>query len=158
MLVDVVHLLVQQLRELLNLDLAVDGLLPLEVLLALEVEGSVDGEPVELAALELVVHIALDACQIAQLALLDVDQELHVVPNHMILLLVLLKAILLSVQDVPFNPADEAGTVLILLNALLLLTNLRKFIHDNSPNNLVHDDLNDEEVAEVDEHIPEGDG
>lgn len=152
------HLLVQQLGQLLDLHLAVDGLLPLHVLLALEVEGAVDGEPVQLAALELVVDVALDACQVSQLALLDVDEELHVVPNHMVLLLVLLEAILLPVEDVPLDAADEAGTVLVLLDALLLLSDLRELVDNNSPNNLIHDDLDDEEVAEVDQHIPERNG
>lgn len=152
------HLLVQQLGQLLDLHLAVDGLLPLHVLLALEVEGAVDGEPVQLAALELVVDVALDASEVSQLALLDVDEELHVVPNHMVLLLVLLEAILLPVEDVPLDAADEAGTVLVLLDALLLLTDLRELVDDDSPNNLIHDDLDDEEVAEVDEHIPERNG
>ena len=148
------HLLVQQLGELLNLNLAVDGLLALQVFLALEVEGPVDGEPVELAALELVVDVSLDARQVSQLALLDVDEELHVVPNDVVFLLVLFKAILLSVEDVPLDTAYEAGTVLVLLDALLLLTDLGKFVNDDSPDNLIHDDLDDEEVAEVDQHIP----
>lgn len=114
-LVDVVHLSVQQFGQFLDLRLPVDGLLAFEVLLALEMEGPVDGEPVQLATLVLVEHVPFNTGQVSQFALLDVYQKLHIIPYHMILLLMLLEPIFLPVQDVPLNPANEAETVLILL-------------------------------------------
>ena len=85
------------------------------------------------------------------------DQKLHIIPDHMVLLFVFLEAVLLSVQDVPFNAADKAKTVLILLQAFLLLTDLCELVDDDGADDLVHDDLDNEEVAEVDQHVPEGD-
>lgn len=81
-------------------------------------------------------------------------QELHVVPDYVILLLVLLESILLPVQHIPLNPTDEAEAVLVLFQALLLLSNLGKLVDDNGTNDLVHDHLDDEQVAEIHQHIP----
>ena len=77
------------------------------------------------------------------------DEELHVVPNHMVLGLVLFEAILLAVESVPLESADEAELVLVHLKALFFLPDLGKLVDDNGANHLVHDHLDDEEVAEV---------
>lgn len=63
-------------------------------------------------------------------------------------------SILLSVHDVPLNAEDEAGAVLVLLDALLLVTDLSELVDDEGSDNL-HDDFDDEEIAEIDEYVPE---
>lgn len=60
-------------------------------------EGAVDGEPIQLATFILVINIALDTSKISQFALFDMYEELHVVPDHMILLLMFFETILFSV-------------------------------------------------------------
>lgn len=75
----------------------------------------------------------------------------------MILLLMLLETILLPIQNIPLNPANETKTVLILLQAFLLLTDLCELVNYDGSNDLIHDDLDDEEIAEIHEDVPEGD-
>jgi hypothetical protein len=68
------------------------------------------------------------------------------------------EAILFPVQDIPLNAANETYFILICLQLLLLLPDLGKLVDDDGSDDLVHDDLDDEEIAEVDEHVPEGNG
>lgn len=82
------------------------------------------------------------------------DEKLHIIPDDMVFLLMLLEAVFLAIKDIPLDTTDEAGAVLVFLNALFLLTNLGELVDDDSSNNLIHDDLYDEEVAEVNQHIP----
>lgn len=69
----------------------------------------------------------------------------------------LLKPILLPIQNISLNPTNETKTVLILLQAFLLLTDLCELIDYDGSNDLIHDDLDDEQIAEVDQDVPEGD-
>lgn len=107
-------------------------------------ERPIDGKPVQLATLVLIEHIPLNTSQVAQFAFFDMYQKLHIIPDNMILLLMLLKTILLPIQNIPLYPTNETKTVLILLQAFLLLPDLRELIDDDGSYNLIHDDLDDE--------------
>lgn len=120
-------------------------------------EASVDGEPVQLSALVLIIDIALNTSQVPKFALFDVYQKLHIIPNDMVLLLVLLKTILLSIENVALNAANKTDLVFVLLELLLFLSNLCKFVNNDGSDNLIHDNLDDEEVAKIDEDIPDCD-
>ena len=120
-------------------------------------EASVDGEPVQLSALVLIIDIALNTSQVAKFALFDVYQKLHIIPNDMVLLLVLLKTIFLSIENVALNAANKADLVFVLLELLLFLSNLCKFVNNDGSDNLIHDNLDDEEVAKIDQNIPDCD-
>jgi hypothetical protein len=72
-LVDIVDLPIQQLCQFLDFSLTIDTFFPLQILLAFQVEGSIDGEPIQLSTLKLIVHIPFDTCQVAELTLFDVD-------------------------------------------------------------------------------------
>lgn len=72
----------------------------------------------------------------------------------MILLFMLLEPILFPIQDIPLYPTNKAETVLILLKTFLLLTYLSEFIDNNSANDLIHDNLNDEQVAKINQYVP----
>lgn len=82
------------------------------------------------------------------------DQELHVVPYDMIFFFVFLKTVLLTVENVSLDAADETKWVFIFLEAFFLFTNLSKFIDDYGTDDLVHYDLYYEEVTEVYEDVP----
>lgn len=114
MLIDVVYLSVQQFGQFFDLHLSAHPFILLSLLLALQMKGTVDWEPVKFATLVLVVHESFDTRQIAQLALFYMDQKLHVVPYDMILFLMLLEPVFLSVEYVSLYAADEAEFVLIL--------------------------------------------
>lgn len=81
------------------------------------------------------------------------NKELHVVPNNMVLLFVFIEAVLLPIQFISFQPTNKAFAVLILIEIVFLLSDLGELVDDDGSDDLVHDDFDDEEIAEVDEHI-----
>lgn len=115
LLVDFIDFGVKHLGKFLYFNLSIDILTFLFMLFALEMEGAVDGKPIQFSTLILVVNKPLDTCQAAQFALLYVDQELHIIPYNMVLFFVFLKTILLSVQNIPLNSANKTYRVLVLL-------------------------------------------
>lgn len=97
LLVDLINFSVEELRKLLYFYFAIDILIFLFMFFALEMKRTVDGKPIQFAAFELIINKPFDTCQVTKLALFYVYQELHVVPNYVVLLFMLLKTILLSV-------------------------------------------------------------
>ena len=75
----------------------------------------------------------------------------------MILFFVFLEAVLLSVEYVSLDTANKAKFILILLQFLLLFSDLSKFIDNDGTNDLIHDHFYDEKVAEIDKDVPNGD-
>ena len=61
--------------------------------------------------------------------------------------------ILLSVQQIPIQPANKAKRFLIFLNFLFTLPQSNKLVDDNGTDQLINDDLNDEQVDEVNEDV-----
>lgn len=64
-----------------------------------------------------------------------------------------LKSVLLSVEQVPLESTDETEWVFVLLQLLLILTQLCKFIDHDSPDNLLNDDLNNKEIDKIYQNI-----
>ena len=60
-------------------------------------EGSVDWKPVQFSTFILIVYVSLNTGKVAELALFDVNQKLHIVPYNMILLFMFLETVLLSI-------------------------------------------------------------
>lgn len=112
-------------------------------------ERTVDREPIKFAAFVLIVYVALYACQISQFALLDMNQKLHIIPNNMVLLFMFLEPIFFTIQNIPLNSTNKTNRVLIFLQTFFFLSDLGKFIDNDSSNNLIHDDFDDEKIAKI---------
>lgn len=83
-------------------------------------------------------------------------KKLHIIKDIMVLVLVVLEAIFLSIEDIPLNTADKAKTIFILLESLFLFSHVSKLIDDDSANDLADNELNDEKVDKVYNYICEG--
>ena len=67
----------------------------------------------------------------------------------MVFFFVVLKTILLPVEQIPIQPTNETVGYFILLDFLLTLTQGSELIHNNSPNDLLNDHLNNQQVNEI---------
>lgn len=73
-----------------------------------------------------------------------------------VLALVKLKPVLLPVKKISAKTADEAVAIFIFLEFLLALTEFCELVNHDSTDNLFDDDLDEEQVEEIDEHIVKG--
>lgn len=119
-------------------------------------QGPIDGEPPELPLFLTIMHKQLNSGQILNLGVGEIYQEVEIIPYVMILLLMRFEPILLPIKEFHIHPTDIALGLFIRIPLLCVLSNLRKLIHNDSPQHLLHNDLNNEEVEEVEEDIEEG--
>lgn len=74
----------------------------------------------------------------------------------MVLLFMQFKAVFLPIQQRPPQSTDKTKRVLIFLQFLFILSEGSKLVDDDSPDDLLNDDFNDEQVDEVYEHVLQG--
>lgn len=87
------------------------------------------------------------------LGVFQVVKEEEVVPYVMVLFLMLLKAILFSVEYLNIHAANVALRFLVFIPFFSLLTYLSELIDDNGSQHLLNDDLDDEEIHKVEQYI-----
>ena len=71
----------------------------------------------------------------------------------MVLLFVLVETVFLAVEHLNIHTTNIAFSLLILLPFFSLLADLSKLIDDDSAKHLLHDDLDDEKVHEMEEYL-----
>lgn len=77
------------------------------------------------------------------------DEELHVIEHVMVVCLVVLKAILFPVKNIPLNPTNETKTILIFFQRLLLFSHVGKLINNNSTNDFTNNQLDNKQIGKV---------
>lgn len=71
----------------------------------------------------------------------------------MVVSFMMLKAIFLSIENVPFYSTDETETILIFLKWLFLFSHVCKFINNDGTNDLTDNEFDDKEVSKVKNNI-----
>lgn len=83
----------------------------------------------------------LDSWKIFYFRILEIDKEIEVIPNIVILFFVFFKSIFFSIKQLNIHSTNIAFSLFVGLSFFSLLSNLGKFIHNNSSKNLFNNDF-----------------
>lgn len=119
----------------------------------LQVQRTIYWEPLQLSKFLAVQYEQLDACQVSNCRIVEIYEEVEVVPDVVILIFMFLEAILLTVENLDIHTTDIALGLFVFSYLFVVLSDLSKLIDDNGSKNLLNDDFYHEQVQQIEYYL-----